>query len=226
MHDIHTPSQFIRVPLATRWRPVQRQAADEILAQIDSQGPADAIHNAAIEALRLVATSTPAEELIASHARLKTGLVWWGEIFEGAPPAPQDARNVATHHELILRVIENAIQLAIAGENPDKALGKFSVRWLRSAAKVEYRQAVQGEESIQLADSAAKVSLDKRALALFTANRDWTKKRIAKELGCHEKSLSPERCPELSAAMRLYKCREPYHTRGAKGPEGHLEAWR
>jgi hypothetical protein len=76
--------------------------------------------------------------------------------------------------------------------------------------------------------SGPKLSLDARALALFLDHTDWTKKKIADALGCHEKSLSPRRCPRLTAAIAAHKSPidpDRPRPRGSKDSEGNLEAW-
>jgi hypothetical protein len=71
-----------------------------------------------------------------------------------------------------------------------------------------------------------KVSLDARALGVFIDHPDWTKKRIAKHLDCHEKSLCPKSCPKLAAAIKAHRTPDPSRkVRGSKDPEGNLEAW-
>lgn len=75
---------------------------------------------------------------------------------------------------------------------------------------------------------ASKVSLDARALGVFIEHPDWTKKRIAAHLGCHEKSLAPARCPKLNAAIAAQSAKvDPNRKfrRGHKDAEGNIEAW-
>ncbi len=72
------------------------------------------------------------------------------------------------------------------------------------------------------------VSLDVKAVGVFLEHPDWTKKRIAEELGYHEKSLCPRRCPKLDAAIRAQRARiDPSVKvrRGSKDRDGNLEAW-
>lgn len=71
------------------------------------------------------------------------------------------------------------------------------------------------------------VSLDAQAVGVFLEHPDWTKKRIAKQLGCHAKSLTPKRCPRLATAMAASKAKiDPGTTRrGSKDAAGNLEAW-
>jgi len=52
-----------------------------------------------------------------------------------------------------------------------------------------------------------RLSLDAQALGVFIERPDWTKKQIADRLGCHEKSLTPKRCPKLALAMAAYKAK-------------------
>jgi hypothetical protein len=76
--------------------------------------------------------------------------------------------------------------------------------------------------------TTAKVSLDARAVGVFVAHPDWTKKQIADHLHCNEKSLAPRRCPKLDAAMHAHKAKiDPDRRRlhGTKDGEGNLEAW-
>jgi hypothetical protein len=74
----------------------------------------------------------------------------------------------------------------------------------------------------------SEASLDSQALAVFIEHPDWTKKKIARHLGRHEKSLCPERCPKLAAAIAAHKSPiDPTRRRlhGSKDSEGKLEAW-
>jgi hypothetical protein len=76
--------------------------------------------------------------------------------------------------------------------------------------------------------SGDSVSLDARAVGVFVAHRDWTKKQIAAHLGCAEKSLCPKRCPHLAAAIRAQKSHvdpDRRQVRGSKDAGGRLEAW-
>jgi hypothetical protein len=72
------------------------------------------------------------------------------------------------------------------------------------------------------------MSVEARALAVFFQHPDWTKKEIADEVGCHEKSLAPSRCKKLDAAIKARKSGidpdHPHH-RGTKDSEGNLEAY-
>jgi hypothetical protein len=77
-------------------------------------------------------------------------------------------------------------------------------------------------------EAKSDVSLDARAVGVFLDHPDWTKKRIAKLLGCNEKSLCPERCPKLTAAIAAHKSPiDPgrRRLRGSKDSDGNLEAW-
>jgi hypothetical protein len=72
------------------------------------------------------------------------------------------------------------------------------------------------------------VPLDAQALGVFIEHPDWTKKKIAAHLECHEKSLCPDRCPKLAAAIAAHKSHiDPgrRRVRGSKDAEGNLEAW-
>jgi hypothetical protein len=77
-------------------------------------------------------------------------------------------------------------------------------------------------------DKSRTKSLDVRALALFFAQQDWTKRRIAQELGCNVKSLTPQRCPKLASAIAAWRSRrDPDRPtiRGSKDKHGRVEAW-
>jgi hypothetical protein len=69
---------------------------------------------------------------------------------------------------------------------------------------------------------ATKVEL---ALGVLIAHPEWTNKRIAKEVGCHPKSLSRSvRFTEARAAIKSGKQRLPRGTKDAT--TGSLEAWK
>lgn len=64
---------------------------------------------------------------------------------------------------------------------------------------------------------------DQRATACFIQHQGWTKKRIAEEIGCHEKQLCPKRAPFLTAAMAAAKSGNAPPS-GSKSADGQLEA--
>ena len=66
--------------------------------------------------------------------------------------------------------------------------------------------------------------LEARAIALVLSRPGITKKEIARVLTCHEKSLTPKRCPKLAAALQAYRASAPL-PRGSKDRAGNLEAW-
>lgn len=75
-------------------------------------------------------------------------------------------------------------------------------------------------------------TLDEQAVAIFVSRKGRvTKKEIARilvETGvrttCHEKSLTPKRCPKLHQATQAYRAANN-PPRGSKDAEGNLEAW-
>jgi len=70
--------------------------------------------------------------------------------------------------------------------------------------------------------------VESKAIAVFLENKDWTKKRIAEEIGCHEKSLAPSRCPNLNALIKAHQdySKETHRIpRGEKSKDGVVEAW-
>lgn len=76
-------------------------------------------------------------------------------------------------------------------------------------------------------EATSDVALDARALAVRLEHTDWTKKRIAKNLGCNEKGLCPARCPKLAAALKAHRAPDPFRKvpRGWKDRDGNVEAW-
>lgn len=69
------------------------------------------------------------------------------------------------------------------------------------------------------------ISLDARAVGVYVEHPDWTKKRIAESLECNEKSLCPDRCPKLAAAIRAHRAPDRKARRGSKDRDGNVEAW-
>ena len=67
--------------------------------------------------------------------------------------------------------------------------------------------------------------LEDRAINIVVKHKGAISKReIAQLLGCHEKSLAPNRCPRLDAALQAY--RDMFDKpRGTKDCDGTLEAW-
>jgi hypothetical protein len=69
-------------------------------------------------------------------------------------------------------------------------------------------------------------TLDVRALALFFADKNRSKKEIADLLGKRTQSLSPERCPQLDTAMKAWRSANANaRPRGSKDRDGNIEAW-
>jgi hypothetical protein len=65
-------------------------------------------------------------------------------------------------------------------------------------------------------------SLEAAALGVLVAHPDWTNAQIAKEVGCHVKSLS--RLTVFCRLRQLLRDREKF-PRGFKDREGTMDAW-
>jgi hypothetical protein len=132
------------------------------------------------------------------------------EVLQATLPRMPKALGVLTATRLVKRLRAWAVAPDLpgpgTGEQPARPRGAAGAAW----------------------SANSEVSLDSRALAVFIEHRDWTKKRIAEHLGCHEKSLAPNRCPKLARAVAASNApidpgRPPL--RGSKDSDGTLEAW-
>lgn len=95
---------------------------------------------------------------------------------------------------------------------------------LRKLAEAGTKQKRRPQTSVKTKPNS--MGVDAEALAVFIHHPDWTKKRIAEQIGRAEKSLAPGRCPKLNAAIQTYKSRNNAGLkRGSKDRDGNLEAW-
>jgi hypothetical protein len=84
-------------------------------------------------------------------------------------------------------------------------------------------EATPSEQAVSRAET-----IEAKAVATWFQHKDWTKKQIAEAIGCHEKQLSPKRCPTLAAAIQAYKDSNEANrrqVRGSKDKEGTVEAY-
>lgn len=79
-----------------------------------------------------------------------------------------------------------------------------------------------GSEALE-ESKGKRTPIETRALQVLIEHPDWPKTEIAKQIGCHPKSLSPKRCPKLDKAIRAHRQGSPPH-RGWKSKDGHIEA--